>query len=360
MRWLMIAALLVPFAAQADMDTRVGRVSVTPVMSGLEDPWGFDFLPGGGVLVTQLDGSFVARLPDGKTASLPGPDGLAVVGQGGLLDVMVPADFAKTGEVYYSFAKKQRGGSGTALGRMILTPQTLSFKSHETLFEIAAGSSGGRHFGSRIVEGRDGHIYMSVGDRGDRSSAQDLTRENGSILRLTRDGTVPADNPFNGSAIWSYGHRNPQGLTVAPDGNIFAIEHGPKGGDEINRIRKGRNYGWPVISYGTHYSGGTVGEGTAKAGMEQPMLYWDPSIAPSGAMVYSGKLWTKWKNHIFTGSLKFDNIQVASPGAGSKITDVLRSAETQRVRDVDEAPDGSIWFLSQPEGRLYRLSPHGN
>ena len=357
MRWMMIAALLVPFSAKADMDTRAGPITVTSVMSGLERPWGFDFLPGGGVLVTQLDGSFVARLPDGETASLPGPDGLALVGQGGLLDVMVPTDFATTGDVYYSFAKIQNGGSGTALGRMSLDPATLAFMSHETLFEITAGSDGGRHFGSRIVEGPDGYIYMTVGDRGDRPSAQDLSRENGSVLRLNRDGTIPKSNPFAGSAIWSYGHRNPQGLAVSPSGQIIAIEHGPKGGDEINRIRKGRNYGWPVISYGTHYSGGKVGEGTSKAGMEQPLLHWDPSIAPSGAMVYSGKLWPQWKDHVFTGSLKFNNIQVARPGANAQITDVLQSMETQRVRDVDEAPDGSIWFLGQPEGTLYRMTP---
>ncbi len=356
-RWMIFAFLLLPLPAWGQMDSRLGPLTVTPVMENLDNPWGFDFLPDGDLIVSQLDGAFVVQRANGATTTLPGPDDLAVGGQGGLLDVMVADDFATTGHVFYTFAKTQGRGSGTALGRMTVDPTSMAFKSHETLFEIATGSKGGRHFGSRLAQGRDGHIYMTVGDRGDRPSAQDLARENGSVLRLTQDGAIPSGNPFAGSAIWSYGHRNPQGLTVAPNGDIIAIEHGPRGGDEINRVERGKNYGWPIISYGRHYSGGKVGEGTAKPGMEQPLLYWDPSIAPSGAMVYSGALWPQWENHVFTGSLKFDNIQVASPGGDAQITDVLESKQTQRVRDVDEGPDGAIYFLSQPDGALYKVTP---
>ena len=175
------------------------------------------------------------------------------------------------------------------------------------------GSSGGRHFGSRLVEAPDGALFVTVGERGDRPSAQDLSRENGSVLRIARDGSVPPGNPFAARAdarpeIWSYGHRNPQGAALDLSGQLWVVEHGARGGDEINRITPGANYGWPVISYGTHYSGAKIGEGTSTPGMEQPAYYWDPSIAPSGMMIYSGALWPDWRGDIFVGSLKFDHI----------------------------------------------------
>ena len=184
---------------------------------------------------------------------------------------------------------------------------------------------------------------------------------NGSVVRINRDGSVPADNPFVGTAgarpeIWSYGHRNPQGATLGPDGRLWLNEHGARGGDEVNVIRKGANYGWPVIAYGRHYSGLKIGEGTAKPGMEQPETFWDPSIAPSGMMIYSGKLWPEWAGDIFVGSLKFDYI---SRLEGNPLREVERISgpETTRVRDVREAPDGSIWFLSVGERAVYRLTP---
>jgi glucose/arabinose dehydrogenase len=181
------------------------------------------------------------------------------------------------------------------------------------------------------------------------------------VIRIARDGTIPEGNPFTDTqgarpAIWSYGHRNPQGAARGTDGTIWVVEHGAKGGDEINRIRRGANYGWPVISYGRHYSGAKIGEGTHKAGMEQPAFYWDPSIAPSGMMIYSGRLWPEWRGHIFVGSLKFGLI---SHLAGTPLREVerLKSPETARVRDIREAPDGSIWFLSVGNGAAYRMTP---
>ncbi len=202
---------------------------------------------------------------------------------------------------------------------------------------------------------------MTIGDRGDRPSAQDRSLHNGSIVRINRDGTIPRDNPFVDQTgvqpeIYSYGHRNPQGAGLDLQGTLWTAEHGARGGDEVNRIQKGANYGWPVISYGRHYSGASIGEGTAKDGMEQPQLYWDPSIAPSGLVVYSGALDASWRGSILVGSLKFDYIARL---AGSPLREVeqIRSDETQRVRDVIEAPDGSIWFVSAYHGAVYRLTP---
>ena len=224
----------------------------------------------------------------------------------------------------------------------------------------APGARGGRHFGSRVVEARDGTLFISLGERGDRPSAQDLGLHQGSVVRINRDGTVPASNPFTGKhgaqpEIWSYGHRNPQGMSLDLRGNLWVAEHGAKGGDEVNRIRKGANYGWPVISYGRHYSGRKIGEGTSKPGMEQPEWYWDPSIAPSGMMIYSGRMWPEWRGDIFVGSLKFDYISRLS-GSPLKEAEQLRSQETGRIRDVQEAPDGSIWFASESEGAVFRIS----
>jgi glucose/arabinose dehydrogenase len=274
---------------------------------------------------------------------------------------MVPRDFAQSREVYLSYAKPQRGGAGTALAVARLSPDGSQLEDVRTIFEIAPGSSGGRHFGSRIVEAPDGTIFLTVGDRGDDASAQDLTRHNGSVIRLNRDGSVPADNPFVGQSgarpeIWSYGHRNPQGAALDLEGNLWVNEHGARGGDEVNRVVRGANFGWPVISYGEHYSGRKIGEGTEKPGMEQPAFYWDPSIAPSGMMIYSGALWPEWRGDMFVGSLKFDYI-ARLDGATVREVEQMEGPQTQRVRDIREAPDGSIWFLSVGEGAVYRMTP---
>jgi glucose/arabinose dehydrogenase len=227
---------------------------------------------------------------------------------------------------------------------------------------MSPGSAGGRHFGSRLVEAPDGALFMTIGERGDRRSAQDLSRHNGSILRLSRKGQAMPDNPFSTTPgaqpeIWSYGHRNPQGLTLDLAGNLISVEHGARGGDEVNRITKGVNYGWPIIAYGRQYTGFKIGEGTHKEGMEQPDFFWDPSIAPSGLMVYSGKLWPNWRGDIFVGSLKFDYISRLSDDGALRAVEKIAGPETGRVRDVREAPDGSIWFLRVNDGSVYRIAP---
>jgi glucose/arabinose dehydrogenase len=333
---------------------------VDRIMSGLEEPWGLAFLPGGGFLVTERDGRLSA-VQEGTVTRLSGLPEVALDGQGGLLDVMVPRDFAQSRELFLSFAKPQGRGAGTALAAALWEEGTDRLTDLRVIFEAAPGSRGGRHFGSRIVEAADGRLFLTTGDRGDDMSAQDLGSHNGKVIRINRDGSVPADNPFVSTPgarpeIWSYGHRNPQGATLDLDGNLVTAEHGARGGDEINRVRPGANFGWPVISYGRQYSGGRIGEGTERAGMEQPAFFWDPSIAPSGMVVCSGRLFTEWRGDILVGSLNSDLI---SRLGGSPLREVDRIAgpETARVRDIREAPDGSVWFLSVGQGAVYRLTP---
>ncbi len=333
---------------------------VDRIMSGLEEPWGLAFLPGGGFLVTERDGRLSA-VQEGTVTRLSGLPEVALDGQGGLLDVMVPRDFAQSREIFLSFAKPQGRGAGTALAAARWEEGTDRLTDLRVIFEAAPGSRGGRHFGSRIVEAADGRLFLTTGDRGDDMSAQDLGSHNGKVIRIARDGSVPADNPFVSTPgarpeIWSYGHRNPQGATLDLDGNLVTAEHGARGGDEINRVRPGANFGWPVISYGRQYSGGRIGEGTERAGMEQPAFFWDPSIAPSGMVVCSGRLFTEWRGDILVGSLNSDLI---SRLGGSPLREVDRIAgpETARVRDIREAPDGSVWFLSVGQGAVYRLTP---
>ena len=356
---VVLIGLACPTGAIA-VDLSVGEVAIQPIVSGLDEPWSVGFLPDGGLLITEREGRLLIA-EQGEVREIRGLPKVAAVGQGGLLDVLVPREFENRREIFLSYSKPQSGGSGTALLRARLSEDNRELMDVETIFELTRGSSGGRHFGSRIVEARDGTLYLTIGDRADRPSAQDLSRENGSVLRLNRDGTVPADNPFVGQPnarpeIWSYGHRNAQGMALDAGGQLWVAEHGAQGGDEINLIRKGANFGWPAIAYGRHYSGGRIGEGTSKPGMEQPEFYWDPSMAPSGLMVYSGKLWPEWRGHLFVGSLKFDYISRLT-GRPVREVEQIATDETWRVRDIREGPDGAIWFLSVGNGTLYRITP---
>ena len=345
------------------MTTSLGEAELETKGGGLDVPWGFAFVPGGGVLITERKGKLLYS-ENGQTHSVSGIDrlsGMEVAGQGGLLDILVPRDFGITREVFLTYSKRQGLGAGTAVAKGRLSEDARRISDIRVIFEATPSASGGRHFGSRIVEAPDGTLFVTLGERGDRASAQDLSREQGSIIRIHRDGSIPADNPFVGTpsakpAIWSLGHRNPQGMAVDARGQIWAVEHGARGGDEVNKITKGANYGWPVISFGRHYSGLKIGEGTHKAGMEQPKWYWDPSMAPSGMLIYSGKLWPEWRGDMFIGSLKFDYISRLS---GQKLKEVeqLKSEATGRVRDLREAPDGSIWFASEQQGALIRMTP---
>ncbi|MCR9107947.1 PQQ-dependent sugar dehydrogenase [Marivita sp. XM-24bin2] len=357
-------ATLSPVAAQVTsetIETSAGAMQVSAVVTGLDEPWGFGFLPDGKIVITERDGRVLLVTPGEGSKVVQSPPDVYTDGQGGLLDVLVPRDFAQSRTLFFSHAKRQERGSGTAVTKAVLSANGMALTNHETIFEIAPGSSGGRHFGSRLVEGRDGTLFVTVGDRGDRPSAQDRRLHNGSVLRITKTGAVPDDNPFANTdgvqpEIWSYGHRNPQGAALDGSGQLWITEHGARGGDEVNRIEKGVNYGWPVIAYGRHYSGRSIGEGTAKPGMAQPETYWDPSIAPSGLAFYINGPIPAWNNDLFAGSLKFDYIARLS-GEPLREVEQINGESTQRVRDVRQGPDGAIWFLSVGNGALYRLSP---
>ena len=346
------------------LQTDAGVVQASAVVTGLDTPWAFGFLPDGKIVLTEREGDVLLVTPGDGVVTLDNPPEVFLDGQGGLLDVLVPRDFAQSRTLFFTHAKWQGRGSGTAVTKAVLNVEGTALSDHETIFEIARGSSGGRHFGSRIVEAPDGTLFLTVGDRGDRPSAQDRSLHNGSVLRITKDGAAPADNPFVNTdgvqpEIWSYGHRNPQGAAFDASGQLWVNEHGARGGDEVNRIVKGANFGWPVIAYGKHYSGRSIGEGTAKEGMQQPVTYWDPSIAPSGMAFYNDGPIASWNGDMFVGSLKFDYI-ARLEGSPLREVEQIQGDSTQRVRDIRQGPNGDLWFLSVGNGALYRLSDVGS
>ncbi len=358
----MAVCVTLGFAASAqaeDIQTSEGALQLTQVAQGFDVPWGLGLLPGGGSLVTERDGRLLF-VENGTVTEVKGVPRVAAQGQGGLLDVLVPHDFSSHRVIFWSYSKRVGHGATTAVARGKLSRRNTALTDVRDIFVASPASTTGRHFGSRLAEGPDGAIYVTIGDRGDRPSAQEVGSHNGSVVRINPDGSVPRDNPLVGRTgaqpeIWSYGHRNPQGLAFDTQGRLWSAEHGARGGDEINLIGRGLNYGWPVIAYGRHYSGLKIGEGTSRAGMEQPIHYWDPSIAPSNLLIYSGKMWPDWRGDILVGSLKFDYIARLS-GTPLKEVEQIKSEETGRIRDIEEAADGSIWFLSETEGALYRLS----
>lgn len=353
---LALVATLSPAAFAGTVETSAGPLRIDPVATGLDEPWAIGFLPDGGVLVTERAGRLLL-LRDGQSIAVEGVPEVWDEGQGGLLDVMVPRDFAESREVWLSFAIPSGRGGATAVGSGRLSADGARLDGF-TVHWQGEGVRGGRHFGSRVVEGADGAIYVTTGDRGtgpEGMEAQDPQRPEGKVVRLNRDGS-PAGAEGFAPGVFSIGHRNPQGAALDGQGALWVVEHGAQGGDELNRIAGGRNYGWPVISYGEDYGGGRIGEGTEKAGMEQPVHYWVPSIAPSGLLFYRGDLIPGWKGDVFTGSLNSDFISRLDPESGHA-EERIAAPETGRVRDIVEAPDGSIWFLSVYDGAIYRMAP---
>jgi glucose/arabinose dehydrogenase len=324
--------------------------------------WGFDFLPDGRIVFTERGGRVGLLDPRTKAVQvITGIPAVARQGQGGLLDVRVHPDFAKNQQIYLTYSETIGGNMTTALGRGRLKGTEL--KDYRKLFSAFEPSSERIHFGSRIEFDGAGHLFLSVGERNDRDKAQKLGYHNGKILRLNEDGSVPADNPFtqNPSAkseIWSYGHRNPQGLARHPiTGELWSAEYGPRGGDEINLIRAGANYGWPVITYGREYYGPKIGEGTEKPGMEQPIVYWVPSISPSGIGFYSGDQFPHWKGNLFVAALSGQHIRRLSLDHGKVVgQEPLLGDLGWRFRNVRQSPDGFLYF-STDEGKLGRLVP---
>jgi aldose sugar dehydrogenase len=335
--------------------------------SGLENPWAIAFLPGGGKLITERPGRLRLLSEDGKLSEVAGVPEVAAVGQGGLLDVVLAPDFEKSQRIYFTFAEPRGVVNGTAVAHARLTGEGGERKLEDVtiIFRMEPGRGGGFHFGSRLAFAPDGKLFVTLGERNALQPAQDLTGHLGKVVRIAADGSVPDDNPFvkredARPEIWSYGHRNPQGAAIHPEtGKLWINEHGARGGDEINIPEAGKNYGWPVISYGRHYSGAKIGEGTHKEGMEQPIHYWDPSIGPSGMAFYTGDAFPEWRGNVFIGSLPLRHLQRLELD-GEKVVkeERLLGDLKERIRDVRQAPDGSLWVLTDARnGRALRLSP---
>lgn len=354
--------VLLPSMALAEVvQTETGPMSISSVAQGLEEPWGLAFLPDEAFLVTERGGRlWVARGDAMRTVA--GVPPVFEDGQGGLLDVLVPADFATSREVWLTFATAMGDGASTAVGFGLLSTDGARLESFRTVFTGDA-YPGGRHFGARLVELPDGTIALTTGDRGtgpDGMQAQDRLSSLGKVILLNRDGSPAIEQDGWLPGAFSRGHRNIQGAALDLSGRLLTVEHGAQGGDELNAPEPGKNYGWPVITYGIDYNDDPIGEGQAKDGMEQPLHYWDPSIAPSGLMVYSGKLVPDWTGDIFFGSLNTDflgRLDPDAPTATGFAEERISAPETGRVRDVIEAPDGSIWFLSVHDGAVYRMAP---
>ena len=345
-----------------------GAISAATVAKGLEHPWSLAFLPDGRMLVTERPGRLRVVDRDGKLSEpLSGVPQVYARGQGGLLDVELSPAFNNDRLVYLSFAESGEGGAGTAVARGRLNERGL--ENTQVIWRPQPKVSGSNHWGSRIVLRSDGTLFVTLGERFNYSdSAQDLSTTLGKIVRINPDGSAPRDNPFVNRAgaraeIWSYGHRNVQAAALHPDnGQLWTVEHGARGGDELNHPEAGKNYGWPVISYGRHYSFLPIGEGTAKQGMEQPVYYWDPVIAPSGMVFYTGDLFAGWKNDILIGSLT-PGLLVRLIIKEGKVAEEERylGELKERIRDVREAPDGSLYLLTDARnGRLLRATPAAN
>lgn len=336
---------------------------IVTVAENLEHPWGLAFLPDGAMLVTERPGRLNIVREGEAPRTVSGVPEVVESGQGGMLDVALDPDFAQNQLIYLSFSGAGSGGAGTEVVRGRLEGDRLT--GLEKIFAVAAKSSGGRHFGSRLLFGPDGHLYITSGDRGDPDRAQDLNDHAGKMIRVTPDGEIPSDNPFVGESsakaeVYSWGHRNPQGLALQPGTErIWAVEHGPRGGDELNVIEPGANYGWPVITYGRSYAGFSIGEGTKKDGMAQPATYWVPSISPSGLSFYEGEAFPQWRGNLFVGALSARAL-VRMELVGTRVVHQERLLEDfdERVRDVRQGPDGFLYLLiDDSEGSLLRLEP---
>lgn len=360
---LLVFAVL---ATTAHSQTAALRVEV--VARGLQNPWGVAFIDGGRFLVTERPGRMRVVAADGRLGEpLAGLPEVDAGGQGGLLDVITDSGFARNRTVYFCYAEPGAGGNSTALASARLSADATRLEAVKVIFSQAPKFSSRAHFGCRIVEAPDGLLFLTLGDRFSRKDdAQTLDNHHGKVVRITKDGSVPPGNPFVGRAgakpeIWSLGHRNLQGAALGPDGRLWTSEHGPQGGDEINRPEAGKNYGWPVITYGENYGGGAIGEGiTAKAGLEQPVFQWTPSIAPSGLAFVKGERYGKaWQGHLLAGSLKFRYLARLEVSGGRVVKEErLLPDLNARVRDVREGPDGFIYLLTdERNGRLLRLHP---
>lgn len=356
--------------ANTSFASSAGQLEVQTIASGLVNPWALAFLADGRMLVTERPGRMRIVSSDGQLSpALKGVPDVWATGQGGLLDVVTDRAFKQNNTIYFCFSERTAGGGRTAVARAKLVDgDAPRLDDVKVIFRQQGPLSSGNHYGCRIAQARDGNLFVTLGEHfSHRDEAQNLGNHLGKLIRITPDGTAPNDNPFVGRdgarpEIWSYGHRNEQGLAINPaSGEVWEIEHGPRGGDEVNIIGKGKNYGWPVIGYGIDYNGTKIHASTAKDGMEQPIKYWVPSIAPSGMAFYTGKLFPKWDGSLFTGALA-GKMLVRLSLNGNSVTGEERLLQdlNERIRDVRQGPDGALWLLTDnAAGRILRVSPGG-
>lgn len=341
---------------------------VVVIAKGLNKPWAVEPLPGGDVLITEKGGNMRIVSAKGELGSpIAGVPAVDAGGQGGLLDVALSPAFATDRTIYWSFSEPRTGGNGTSVARGVLAADMRRLDQVSVIFRVLPTYDNNMHFGSRLAFGDDGMLYITTGDRSDapmRKYAQQRDSHLGKILRIKPDGTAPADNPFNDNksvpGIWTLGHRNVQAAAFDSRGQFWVVEHGTKGGDELNLIGKGKNYGWPLIAYGEEYSGQSIGDGTtARTGYEQPVYYWDPVIAPSGAQFYTGDAFPAWRDSLFIGALKERRL-VRLVLKDNKVIgeEHLLADRGQRVRDVRQGPDGALYIVTDAEnGELWKITP---
>ena len=367
----LLALIATPAWAQT-VQSSAGNLTATVIAEGLDHPWALGFLPDGRMLVTERSGQ-LRIISDGVAGEpIEGTPNVYNEGQGGLLDLALAPDFETSGQIYLTFSERAgdaglQRGQGTAVlsARLVLEGDSGHLEDSQVIFRMNRFTTTNRHFGSRVVIGNDGNLFVTLGERGDQDRAQDVGDLAGAIVRIAPDGSVPSDNPKpEGWApeLWSKGHRNPQGATLRDDGVLFTVEHGARGGDEVNMPQPGANYGWPVITYGVDYSGVPIGVGTEKAGLEQPLHYWDPSISPSGLDFYDGELLPEWQGDLLAGGLS-GQLLVRLDMEGDTVVSEERLFEGQlgRIRDVRVGPDGAIYLLTDEDnGRLIRVAPEGS
>lgn len=364
-------AVLVPVHAAAEtLSSSAGPIRAEPVATGLDTPWGFAFLPDGSMIVTEKGGTLRHVAADGTVSEpISGVPEVDARGQGGLLDVTLHPDFATNRLLVLTYAEPGEGGrNSTAAAMARLAEDARSLEDVKVIFSQQPKVRSTGHYGSRAVFDGKGHLFVTTGERmheSTRDQAQDLSSGLGKIIRLNADGSVPDDNPFAGEAgaqpeIWSFGHRNVQAAAINPEtGELWAIEHGPRGGDELNIARAGENYGWPVISYGVNYDGSPVGSGAAqRQGMVEPILQWTPVIAPSGMMFYSGSEFPEWQGDLFVGGLRSAAlVRVAVDGDTAHEAERLLEDLGRRIRDVAQGPDGAIYVITdEDDAAILRIS----
>lgn len=362
---LMAASWASPAAADVqEFASEKANLLVEPIANGLDHPWSVEALPDGAYIVTERPGN-LRIIRNGKvSAPIKGVPDVAPRGQGGLLDVALAPDFESSRTLFITYSAPGSGGAGTAVARAKLAADEKSLEDVKRIFAMSKFTARGQHFGSRIAIAPDGSLFFGIGDRGERDRAQDMLDHAASILHINPDGSIPVSNPFAGDngglpEIWSKGHRNPQGIDLDPkDGRLVTAEHGARGGDEVNYPLPGKNYGWPVITYGKDYSGAEIGEGSAKEGYEQPFYYWDPSIAPGAVAVYRGAMFPEWDGNLLVAALKYQMLVRLERDDSGAVTSEERLFDGTfgRIRDVKAAPDGSILMLTDEDnGQLLRL-----